>query len=113
MPNPKTPLKESARPSGLAVFDGAIVPGDMADDGPSIELTQTGHAGQYWETQGYVLGLGAPLSGELTAVGDTSGIVGMVGWANGVLFRYRARYCTPAGVPLSKWSPWVQATAAF
>ena len=113
MPNPRIPLKESARPSGLPVFDGAPSVTAMESDGPSIELIHTGHFGEYWETQGYVVGLGAPLSGELTAVGDTSGIVGMVGWANGVLFRYRARYCTPAGVPLSKWSPWVQATAAF
>ena len=60
-----------------------------------------------------MLGLGAPLLGECVPTINSSGIVGMVGWANGVLFRYRARYCTAAGVPLSKWSPWVQATAAF
>jgi hypothetical protein len=113
MPNLKPPLKESGRPSGLAVFESALSVGDMADDGPSIELTQTGHVGQEWETQGYVMNQGAPLMGERTLVGDTSGIVGMVGWANGAHFRFRGRYCTGAGVPLSKWSPWVQATAVF
>ena len=113
MPNLKPPLKESARPSGLAVFDGAISAGEMESDGPTIDLTVSGHAGQYWQTQGYVVGLGAPTAGECTPVPGSSGIVGMVGWANGVRFRFRGRYCTGAGVPLSKWSPWVQATAGF
>ena len=85
----------------------------MESDRPCIELTATGHVGQHWETQGYVMGQGAPLLGERTLVGDCSGLVGMVGWANGAHFRFRGRYCTAAGVPLSKWSPWVQATAVF
>ena len=43
-----------------------------------------------------------------------SGLVGIVGWASPESFRgFRARYCTHVGVPLSKWSPWVQATASF
>jgi len=39
-------------------------------------------------------------------------LVGMVGWANGAQFRFRARFCTGDGVARSKWSPWVQATAS-
>ena len=59
------------------------------------------------------MGQGAPLLGERTLVGDCSGLVGMVGWANGAQFRFRARFCTGDGVARSKWSPWVQATASY
>ena len=60
------------------------------------------------------MGQDAPMSGERTLVSDCSGLVGMVGWANPESFRgFCARYCTPADLPLSKWSPWVLATASF
>src|ERR1043166_2753677 len=113
MPNLKPPLKESARPSGLAVFDGALSVAEMESDGPAIELHESGHAGQYWEPQGYVMGQGAPLLGDRVPAGGDSRLGGRGGWASGAHFRFRGRYCTGAGVPLSKWSPWVQATAAF
>src|ERR1043166_3050481 len=113
MPNLKPPLKESARPSGLAVFDGALRAGEGESHGPRTDLTGSRHAGQHWPTQGCVVGLGAPTAGECTPVPGSSGIVGMVGWANGVRFRFRGRYCPGAGAPLSQWSPWVQATAVF
>ena len=60
------------------------------------------------------MGQGAPMLGERTLVVACSGLVGIVGWASPESFRgFRARYCTHVGVPLSKWSPWVQATASF
>src|ERR1051326_4899346 len=97
MPNLKPPLKESARPRGLAVFHGAISAGEMESDGPAIDLTVSGHAGQYWQTQGYVVAQGAPTAGECTPVPGSSGIVGMVGWANGGGLRLPGRVVTRSG----------------